>query len=93
MRAHVTGEIGRHDYDSLTFREVSLIIEGYSERLIHDYRNTRLIMYMMAKMWGDPKSSPRRPEDLWELPGDEKKGQLNADEMASIFEKLKNKDG
>jgi len=47
----------------------------------------------MAKMWGDPKKSPRTPEDLWELPGDEKKGQFNADEMASIFEKLKNKDG
>jgi hypothetical protein len=72
---------------------VSLIIEGYSERLIHDYRNTRLIMYMMAKMWGDPKKSPRTPEDLWELPGDKKKGQLNADEIADIFEKLKQKDG
>ena len=70
-----------------------MIIEGYSERLIHDYRNTRLIMYMMAKMWGDPKKSPRTPEDLWELPGDEKKKQLNADEIADIFEKLKQKDG
>lgn len=46
-------------------------------------------MFMMAKMWGDPKKSPKTPEDLWQLPGDEVKGQMNEDDIAAIFEKLK----
>ena len=73
----------------MTFREVSLIISGYTDRVVNQYRQTRLLMFMMAKMWGDPKKSPKTPEDLWQLPGDEAKGQMNEDEIAAIFEKLK----
>jgi hypothetical protein len=73
----------------MTFREVSLIISGYADRVVNQYRQTRLLMFMMAKMWGDPKKSPKTPEDLWQLPGDEAKGQMNEDEIAAIFEKLK----
>ena len=71
-----------------------LIIDGYNNKVVHDYRNTRLIMYMMARMWGDPKTSPRTPEDLWELPGDDvKSGQMSSDEIADLFNKLKQKNG
>jgi hypothetical protein len=70
-----------------------LLIEGYNNRIVHDYRNTRLIMYMMARMWGDPNKSPRTPEDLWELPGDEKKGQMSESEIAEMFKSLKQKNG
>jgi hypothetical protein len=73
----------------MTFREVSLIISGYADRVVNQYRQTRLLMFMMAKMWGDPKKSPKTPEDLWQLPGDEVKGQMNEDDIAAIFEKLK----
>jgi hypothetical protein len=73
----------------MTFREVSLIISGYADRVVNQYRQTRLLMFMMAKMWGDPKKSPKTPEDLWQLPGDEAKAQMNEDEIAAIFEKLK----
>jgi hypothetical protein len=73
----------------MTFREVSLIISGYADRVVNQYRQTRLLMFMMAKMWGDPKKSPKTPEDLWQLPGDEVKGQMNEDEIAAIFEKLR----
>ena len=73
----------------MTFREVSLIISGYTDRVVNQYRQTRLLMFMMAKMWGDPKKSPKTPEDLWQLPGDEVKEQMNEDEIAAIFEKLK----
>jgi hypothetical protein len=50
-------------------------------------------MYMMARMWGDPNKSPRTPEDLWELPGDEKKGQMSESEIAEMFKSLKQKNG
>ena len=71
-----------------------MIIDGYNNKVVHDYRNTRLIMYMMARMWGDPKTSPRTPEDLWELPGDGvKSGQMSSDEIAELFNKLKQKNG
>ena len=70
---------------------MSLIIEGYQERLIHDYRNTRLLMYMMAKMWGDPKKVPDSPEALWRLPGDADTGVTEAD-IAEMFRKLRSKE-
>jgi hypothetical protein len=73
----------------MTFREVSLVISGYADRVVNQYRQTRLLMFMMAKMWGDPKKSPKTPEDLWQLPGDEVKGQMNEDEIAAIFDKLR----
>lgn len=87
----MTGEIGRTDYPSLTFREVMLIIRGYEERMVHDYKNTRLLMYMMARMWGDPKKAPATPEDLWKLPGDEPTGPSEQD-IAEMFRKLRAKD-
>ena len=73
---------------------MSLIIAGYSERLIHDYKNTRLVMYMMARMWGDPKKSPKTPEELWALPGDDiKNAQMSENEIGELFAKLKEKHG
>jgi len=86
----VTGEIGRTDYPSLTFREVMLIVRGYEDRMVHDYKNTRLLMYMMARMWGDPKKAPATPEDLWKLPGDEPTGPSEQD-IAEMFRKLRAK--
>jgi len=78
----------------LTFAEVLLLIEGYNNRIVHDYRNTRLIMYMMARMWGDPNKSPRTPEDLWQLPGDDvKSSQMSESEIAEMFKSLKQKNG
>ena len=47
-------------------------------------------MYMMAKMWGDPKKVPATPEELWELPGDERKGYTEQD-IADIFRNLRSK--
>ena len=88
----MTGEIGISGYDSLTFSEVMLVLKGYNERLLNDYRQTRLLMFMMAKMWGDPKKGVKSPEELWPLPGDEKKA-MKAEEVAELFERLKGKDG
>ena len=48
-------------------------------------------MYMMARMWGDPKKAPATPEDLWKLPGDEPTGPTE-DDIAEMFRKLRSKD-
>ena len=68
-----------------------LIVRGYEDRMVHDYKNTRLLMYMMARMWGDPKKAPATPEDLWKLPGDEPTGPSERD-IAEMFRKLRSKD-
>jgi len=42
-------------------------------------------MYMMAKMWGDPKKVPDSPEALWRLPGDADTGVTEADTLSKVF--------
>ena len=88
----MTGEIGISGYDSLTFSDVMLVLKGYNDRLLNEYRQTRLLMFMMAKMWGDPKKGVKSPEELWPLPGDERKAMKEQD-IADLFERLKRSDG
>lgn len=77
----------------MTLVEVLLLIRGYNERLVGQYRQTRLLMFMMAKMWGDPKKGPKTPEEMWALPGDEQqKAGMDSNEIADLFERLKNKE-
>lgn len=71
-------------------RETVLIMQGYGDRQVHDYRNTRMIMFMMARLHADPKKAPKSPEDLWQLPGDEP-GQLNEDYLRGLFDELRRK--
>lgn len=76
------------DYDSLTLREVMLVMQGYQDRMLHDYRNTRLLMFMMLRLWGDPKKLPDTPEDMWRLPGEDVNAMTTAD-IDAIFAKLR----
>jgi hypothetical protein len=46
-----------------------------------------MIMYTMVKLLGDPKSSPKSPEALWELPGD-KSSKVTDEEYREIFKRL-----
>jgi hypothetical protein len=45
-------------------------------------------MFMMVRLWGDPKKAPDNPEDLWRLPGKEDKRMTTAD-IDAIFAKLR----
>ena len=47
------------------------MIKGHEARRIDDYKQTRLLMFTMVRLMGDPKSAPKTPEQLWELPGDD----------------------
>lgn len=85
----VIGEIGITNYNELTFSEVCLIIDGYNDRTINQYKQTRLIMFTMARLLGDSAKVASTPEEFWRLPGDEV-AQVSEDEIKAIFEKLKN---
>lgn len=45
-------------------------------------------MFTMVRLMGDPKSAPKTPEALWQLPGDEDKNGMTDDEMREIFKRL-----
>lgn len=52
-------------------RHFSLMIKGHQEKKVDTYKQTRLLMFTMVRLMGDPKTAPKTPEALWELPGDE----------------------
>lgn len=47
-------------------------------------------MFTMVRLMGDPKSAPKTPEALWQLPGDENPNQINDEEYREIFKRLSN---
>jgi hypothetical protein len=62
--------------------------KGYEDKKVDSYRQTRLLMFTMVRLMGDPKTSPKTPEALWELPGDEIKSGMSEEEMREIFKRL-----
>jgi len=65
------------------------MIRGNESRKVDSYKQTRLLMFTMVRLMGDPKTAPKTPEALWELPGDENsKNLLSDEEMREIFKRL-----
>jgi hypothetical protein len=78
-----------NDFYKISPREFSLMIRGSESRKVDTYKQTRLLMFTMVRLMGDPKTAPKTPEALWQLPGDEENGQLMSDdEMREIFKRL-----
>jgi hypothetical protein len=65
------------------------IIEGYNDRVIQSYKQTRLLMFTMARLLGDSNKVPSTVEEFWTLPGDEINPQMKEDELKAIFDNLK----
>jgi hypothetical protein len=65
------------------------IIEGYNDRVIQSYKQTRLLMFTMARLLGDAKKVPSTVEEFWTLPGDEVSATASEDQMKAIFDNLK----
>lgn len=63
------------------------MLNGYQDKQVDTYRQTRMLMFTMVRLMGDPKSAPKTPEAMWELPGDEKQG-MSEDDMREIFKRL-----
>lgn len=66
------------------------MLNGYEKKKIDTYKQTRLLMFTMVRLMGDPKTAPKTPEQLWELPGDQENTKIDENEYREIFKRLKN---
>lgn len=64
------------------------MLKGYEDKKIDSYKQTRLLMYTMVRLMGDPKSAPKSPEQMWKLPGDEDLTEVKEEEYREIFKRL-----
>jgi hypothetical protein len=63
------------------------MLRGYNEKKVDNYKQTRLLMFTMVRLMGDPKTAPKTPDALWELPGDEKEKPKD-EEYREVFNRL-----
>ena len=63
------------------------MIKGHEEKKVDTYRQTRLLMFTMVRLMGDPKTAPKTPEALWQLPGDEREKPTD-EEYREVFNRL-----
>jgi hypothetical protein len=63
------------------------MLRGYNEKKVDNYKQTRLLMFTMVRLMGDPKTAPKTPEALWQLPGDEKEKPKD-EEYREVFNRL-----
>ena len=70
-------------------RHLSLMMKGFEDKRIDQYKQTRLLMFTMVRLMGDPKTAPKTPEQLWELPGDELTTKVDEEEYREIFKRYK----
>ena len=77
-----------NDYYSMSPKNFSLMAKGFEDKKVDSYKQTRLLMFTMVRLMGDPKTAPKTPEALWELPGDDNKSGMSEDEMREIFKRL-----
>lgn len=70
-------------------RDFGLMLEGYRARKLDDYKLNRNLMFIMVKLWS---SKPiNSPQELWDL-GDGEPTQNSDDELAKLFEAVKQKE-
>jgi hypothetical protein len=75
------------EFYAISPRDFELMAQGFKNGRVDQYRQTRNIMFTMAKLWG---SKINTPAELWELPGDRDvlEGKSD-DELKKLFEWLK----
>ena len=66
------------------------MFKGHESKRIDEYKQTRMLMFTMVRLMGDPKTAPKTPEQLWELPGDEVTTKVDEEEYREIFKRLSN---
>lgn len=69
-------------------RHFSLMLNGHNDAKVDQYRLVRILMFTMVRLMGDPKTAPKTPEQLWELPGDEEVNKIDEEEYKEIFKRL-----
>ena len=65
------------------------MMQGHENKKVDSYKQTRLLMFTMVRLMGDPKTAPKTPEQLWELPGDELSDNvMSDDDIKEMFKRL-----
>ena len=78
-----------NDFYAMSPRHLSLMLKGHQDKKVDAYKQTRLLMFTMVRLMGDPKTAPKTPEQLWELPGDDDENKAISDEeIKEIFKRL-----
>jgi hypothetical protein len=78
-----------NDFYAMSPRHLSLMLKGHQDKKVDTYKQTRLLMFTMVRLMGDPKTAPKTPEQLWELPGDDDENKaISDDEIKEIFKRL-----
>jgi hypothetical protein len=78
-----------NDFYAMSPRHLSLMLKGHQDKKVDAYKQTRLLMFTMVRLMGDPKTAPKTPEQLWELPGDHDENKaISDDEIKEIFKRL-----
>ena len=78
------------EFYGISPRELSLMFKGHESKRIDEYKQTRMLMFTMVRLMGDPKTAPKTPEALWQLPGDEEVSKIDEEEYREIFKRLSN---
>ena len=73
------------EFAKMSHREFILMAEGYQDKKIDGYRQTRMLMFTMVKMWAD--KGPKSPEEMWPLPGDEV-AKITEDEIKELTQRF-----
>jgi len=76
-----------NDFFNMSPRHFSLMLKGYERKKLDGFKQTRMLMFTMVRLMGDPKTSPKTPEELWNLPGDEAP-KIDEEEYREIFKRL-----
>lgn len=77
-----------NEFYSYSPKQFFLTVEGFQEKQIDSYKQTRLIMFTLVSLLGDQKNKPKTPEALWELPGDEVKAQSTDQELENLYNRF-----
>jgi hypothetical protein len=78
-----------NEFYEISPRHFSLMLDGYQDKKIDGYKQTRLLMFTMVRLMGDPKTAPKSPSALWELPGDEEIANgMSDDDIKDLFKRL-----
>jgi hypothetical protein len=78
-----------NEFYSLSPKHYSLMMKGHEDKKVDSYKQTRLLMFTMVRLMADPKTAPKTPEQLWELPGDESTTKIDEEEYRQLINRYR----
>lgn len=73
----------------MSLADIMLAHLMYHEKEVEEWKRTRSMMFIMVKLWGDPKKTPATAEEFFPLPGDEAKTEIDEETLLKQLEEFK----